>query len=502
MTAVAGEHIVLKVAAEDLNHLHDPRAWVAKLDRIYEAYADLVGAAPFGGKKITILAVEKYPGGWAVSGNPIQWHRRHVVPTFKNSVNKGDWSFGIAHEISHDFDLDDRWNWASALVCNFKMDYAFEKTKAVVFFQDRICDYADPESPRVTDVYRSNEAKLGYGAGCRMLHGGWGKDAYHHKLTEVVDEIGWEPFRQVFRWFNALEPEELARDPLGKRSLFVLALEEKSGVKLSEKFIDWGFAQLTVKGAKNARAAARAIRAKDWRMLDVDRPIRTAKDERVTLSVKLLAREPVTFKKGLGTHPYSETVYDLAGRYRRFESVVGVPGKAPAEGRWGSVRFEVVADGKKVYASPILRGGGVYERVALDVRGVKELKLTVNDAGDGPWGDGCAWADAKVIDKWGRVKYLSDLKPASLIEGYGGLHKDRCINDEPLTFVYGPCSRGAQVVGRLEERMFKLLPGTAPGRFEHTLDRLEAGTHLVRLKIRIGNCRVTQHELVTVIVGG
>ena len=65
LATVEGEHIILKVHPDDLEVLSDPEGWVANLDKIYEAYADLVGDTPFDGERITILSVEENPGGWS-----------------------------------------------------------------------------------------------------------------------------------------------------------------------------------------------------------------------------------------------------------------------------------------------------------------------------------------------------------------------------------------------------------------------------------------------------
>jgi hypothetical protein len=182
-------------------------------------------------------------------------------------------------------------------------------------------------------------------------------------------------------------------------------------------------------------------------------------------------------------------------------TIVGVPGVDPAEGRWGSVGFVVEADGKEIYESPVLTGGGIYKQVSLPIDGVKELKLIVNDGGNGIWGDGCAWVDTKVIDAAGSVTYLSDMKPVSTIEGYGGLHLDECIDDTPLTFVYNTCTQPVRIVGMVDGEMIRLHQASDPEAYEYTFDEgFEKGTHEVQLTIRVGDKPITQHETVTVEV--
>ncbi len=500
MATVEGRHVVLKVRADDLRLLTDPPAWVAKLDRAYEAYADLVGAVPFGGRKITILSVENDPGGWAVAGNPIRWHRKWIAPTFENNVNKGDWVFGIVHELGHDFDLDDRWDWSPELLANFKMDYVFQAVKAVVFFDSQACDYGDPKSLRMIDLYRIGDAKLG--TANRMLHGGWEGDGAHTKWTDTVNDIGWEPFKRVFRWFNKLSKDQLVADGLSRRSLFIRALEEQSGDgQIGARFIDWGFSHLTV-DAKNAGAAARVLHRRTWNA-EVPKQVFAVKPgQKVVLRVDVTERAEKRYAKGLGTHAKSEIVYNLGGRYATFDSLAGVPGKAASEGRWGSVDFQVVADGRSLYHGEVLHGGGMYEHIRVKVAGVKELKLVVNDGGNGIWGDGCAWVDTKVIDSRGRVTFLSDLKPVSAKQGYEKLRLDSDIDGNPLMFVYGPCSRQARITAKADGRTVKFGRGKDGVTYTATIPALGKGKHFVWLTIQVGDTKVTQHELVTVIVKG
>lgn len=503
MASVEGKHIILKLRADDMRILDDPKAWVAKLDMAYEAYADLVGAVPYDGEKITILSVEEHPGGWAVAGNPIKWYRKYI-PKALYSINEGDWSFGIMHEISHDFDIefDSRWAWELEFWANYKMDYAFPQIKAVVFSDNQVCDYGNPKSLRMTDIYLIHEIKDAISD--RMLKGGWIDDCYHYKFTAIAKEVGWDALKRVFRWYNSLGIDELPEDAFCKRSLFIRAVEEQSGCNLSDEFIDWGFAYLTVdpKVAKDARETAHTFRDMDWTADIIDRPIHAAPGEKVKIRIDVREKKPITFKKGLGTHAVSEIVYDIGGKYKTFESIIGIPGRYPARDRYGTVKFEVVTDGKKVYGSPLLKGGGLYESLSLDVNGVKELKLLVNDGGDGIGGDVCAWVDAKVADAEGNVAYLSDLKPVSAKQEYETLKLDTDFDNDPLEFVYAMCSQPVRIIGKVDGQEIELKKGINSELYEYTFDNGfdKKGKHLVWLTINVGDSPITQHELVTVIV--
>jgi len=496
MASVEGKHIILKVHAEDMKLLDDPKAWVDKLDRAYEALADLVGDVPFDGEKITIMSADELHGAWARAGNPIKWKREYIAKSFRENVNKGDWLFGIVHEISHNFDLDYRWVWEAEIAANFKMDYVFDRTKAVVFSRGKVCDYSDPDGLRLTDLYR--ESELARITSHRMLTGGFGRDPYHRKLTEMVDKIGWEPIKQAYRWLNTLGPNELRQDGLSKRSLYIRAIDEHTNFDLAELVIDWGFSHLTV-DVKGPKEAARLLHTREWNALIAKRPIKAKPGKPVTVRVDVSASVPTNFKKGLGTHAPAEIVYDLGGKYTRFESYVGVPGLVSRDG-YGTVEFVVIADGRKIYESPMLRGGGTYKQTALDVTGVKELKLVVTDAGDGQSCDQAAWADAKVLDADGKVTYLSDCKPVSAKQGYKDLHRDRDLDNRPLEYPYGPYSKPVRIIGTVDGKTVEFQQADLPEAYEYTFDGFDAGEHLIRLQITDGKSPITQHELVTVQV--
>ena len=81
----------------------------------------------------------------------------------------------------------------------------------------------------------------------------------------------------------------------------------------------------------------------------------------------------------------------MNGQYSRFTAKVGVD--AATEGR-GSVTFEVYADGKKIWESPVMSGLDAPRDVDVEVKGAKRLRLVVGDAGDGNKSDAADWIEA------------------------------------------------------------------------------------------------------------
>jgi hypothetical protein len=103
----------------------------------------------------------------------------------------------------------------------------------------------------------------------------------------------------------------------------------------------------------------------------------------------------VEYAKGIGTHANSEIVYRLDPADVRFSAVVGVD-DFQRNSPYSSVVFQIEADGKLVYESPVMRGDSEPQRVDLDVLGVDQLTLRVTDAGDGNNSDHADWADATL----------------------------------------------------------------------------------------------------------
>ncbi len=102
----------------------------------------------------------------------------------------------------------------------------------------------------------------------------------------------------------------------------------------------------------------------------------------------------VSYAKGLGAHAESHVVYNLAGKYATFLSDVGVDDEV---GTNGSVVFQVVADGTKIYDSGTMTGSTATKSLNLNVAGVQQLELVVTGAGDGIGCDHADWADARLI---------------------------------------------------------------------------------------------------------
>lgn len=106
--------------------------------------------------------------------------------------------------------------------------------------------------------------------------------------------------------------------------------------------------------------------------------------------------EDITYAKGICAHANSTVVYNIEGKgYSTFESYIGV-NQGNVKNK-GSVTFEILLDGQKVFDSGIIKGTDDQKFVSIPLNDAKEITLITTDAGDGNGADHSTWADAKFI---------------------------------------------------------------------------------------------------------
>jgi hypothetical protein len=101
-----------------------------------------------------------------------------------------------------------------------------------------------------------------------------------------------------------------------------------------------------------------------------------------------------SYSDGLGVHSASDVRFNLGGKYKTFQSDIGIDEEV---GNNGSVTFQVYLDGKLAYDSGTMRGSDGAKQINLALNGANELRLVVTTAGDGNTFDHADWAGAKVL---------------------------------------------------------------------------------------------------------
>ncbi len=196
-----GQHVQIVLDKEDASTVSGQTitSWIANLDKAYEKYYELMGDHPYNGDRITILSTNTYPGGWAVAGNPILWYKPYVQSELKDIATTGTWSFGILHELGHDFVLENsnkNWIVNEEMFANFRMYFVAEKLNANILQQGKLYQGGALENYYKTDAPES----YANGLAQRIPRG---YDGLMYTLIRIKNEIGWAPFIKTIRDLNA-----------------------------------------------------------------------------------------------------------------------------------------------------------------------------------------------------------------------------------------------------------------------------------------------------------
>jgi len=171
------------------------------------------------------------------------------------------------------------------------------------------------------------------------------------------------------------------------------------------------------------------------------------------------------YQHGVGTHSISNIVIDLHGAATHFSSNVGVDDEA---NKAGSVVFVVIADGKEIAKTPVLKKGDAAQLISVDVTGVKQLTLQVGDGGDGNNNDHADWADAQLtLVDGAKVKPFVVVKPIAA---------PRYVAE---TESQVPQIHGARIIGATPGHAFLFrIPATGKGPFTFGAKNLPKGLSL------------------------
>ncbi len=104
------------------------------------------------------------------------------------------------------------------------------------------------------------------------------------------------------------------------------------------------------------------------------------------------------YSKGLGVHANSEISLAVPKGYTHFVSEVGVDDEIPEENP-GSVVFLLIGDGAILYESPIMRSNMPPRRIHINIEGISELKLIVDEADYGTNSDHADWGNARFVKR-------------------------------------------------------------------------------------------------------
>ena len=98
------------------------------------------------------------------------------------------------------------------------------------------------------------------------------------------------------------------------------------------------------------------------------------------------------YTKGLAMHAYAEVVYNLDGKYQKFDAVLGMDAKVGGNGK---PLVTIEADGAKLFSDTVTRKDKRRE-LSFPIKGVKQLRIVVSSSSLFDFGDHVDLANAKL----------------------------------------------------------------------------------------------------------
>jgi hypothetical protein len=248
-TYLSGRHLAMDIYTEDYLAFNDPVTYVARLDEVYEAMADLVGGIPFNGNLITVRSdASMYYG--LLSGNPILIGPGRNVGggtfSWADVVNRHGIDFGVPHELGHDFDL---WPQSRLYMGQMNFDGAEHWANHKVLYA---YDVLGARYPTLTNETFGRTVPLGQvgQTWVEELAQPWissGRTDYQNMdactalLYMLRQQVGWEPFKGVFREYGQLSSLPAPTSDEGKVELWANTLSRYARVDFIPSFQAWGF---------------------------------------------------------------------------------------------------------------------------------------------------------------------------------------------------------------------------------------------------------------------
>jgi len=140
-----------------------------------------------------------------------------------------------------------------------------------------------------------------------------------------------------------------------------------------------------VKGKVSLTQFKPIIMQQDYGTLQVNRSVNSSTGWK---SWSRLSDDYFFYRKGFGTHANSIIVFDIGKKFKKFSSDFGVDTEAQTQ---ASVIFKIIGDGKELFQSKKMGRFDFPGHLEIDISGVKQLGLVVNDAGDGINSDHADW---------------------------------------------------------------------------------------------------------------
>jgi hypothetical protein len=165
------------------------------------------------------MVIRAAPGidAWAYAGDPIQWNSDYIASTLLQ-LKKGDWIFGILHEMGHNFAPGSfgatyAWNFNEELFANFRMYYVLDKLNGTIVQTANIYNsdgtYTSQEKKyvgkEIMQLYKS-ECDNGYDRTIAKNSPVEMGNALCYCLCRMVEKYGWQVWIDTFDYLYTISP--------------------------------------------------------------------------------------------------------------------------------------------------------------------------------------------------------------------------------------------------------------------------------------------------------
>ena len=206
--------------------------WKDKVDMLYKKYVELIGKTPVHGEKILInvrpFSNNSKVGGLASNSSNIFCFNSNDASSFRAELReiaiRGSTGMTIMHEMAHIFSSGNRWNVDYESTVDLIMSYAMETNPMLYYGRppqnmsnfNKVAgnQHRHRFIQHAVDKFKNN----------RINAFGGGGDAYSFYTLGLVDKIGWDTYKQVFRSYDdpGFEPNIYANElrPARARDFF------------------------------------------------------------------------------------------------------------------------------------------------------------------------------------------------------------------------------------------------------------------------------------------
>lgn len=143
------------------------------------------------------------------------------------------------------------------------------------------------------------------------------------------------------------------------------------------------------------------------------------------------------YDKGIRLHANGNVVYDLGEHnYEEFEVKVGVDMNIPVQNN-SSITFKVVGDGKTLATTKVMKHADDLQYIKVPIKGVKELRLEVNNGGNGNTSDHGIFVEPKLTTNNAKpeltIPKSQTVKVGQTLDDLAGTYKATDAEDGNIT---------------------------------------------------------------------